>query len=208
MNPDHCIECDNIVVKVPLINGDELTNWCSDHLAHVRKAASLDLGQEVFNFLFKSFKHDIWFWGSDIRAALSMALDVYFTARSEDIYDTMDDGILMGRIHDSAEILKIKAGAYEGAIEMALLGTKENADMVALWISKKYWENIGAPLGAETKRIANKYFNVPIPHEAFNHIVCMVLSAKRAEGYIGHRYERHLIGIETALWGNHRQHIN
>ena len=208
MNPDQCIECDNAVVKVPLINGDNLSNWCSDHLVYVHKAASFDLGTDTFNFIFKDLKHDIWFWGIDIRATLSVALNAYFTERSRDIYDTMDDPALMGKINDRAEILKIKAREYEGAIEMAKLGTEENVKMVAQWIKKDYWKDLGAPLGPDTIKIVKKYIHVPIPHTVFNHLICMVLSAKRAEGYIGHRFEENLIGMETALWDSHKQHIN
>lgn len=100
---ERCIECDNIAVKVPLINGDEISHLCSSHLEDIRKSAMLDLGKECFNFVFSSFKHDLWFWGQDIQATLSVVMDDYFTARSRDIYDIGDDKDLGSVIDEHAQ---------------------------------------------------------------------------------------------------------
>ena len=205
---DRCLECDNIAVKVPMIIGEDVAHWCSDHLEDARKAALADLGQGVFNFIFSSFKHDIWFWGSDIRTTLTVAVDDYFTVRSRDLCDLGDDKALSKQIDDYARILKIKAKEYEGAIEMFKLGNVENNKMIMMWVGKDYVDQIGGPLGNDTHTIMEKYKGTMLQHDIFHHLVCLVLSAKRAERYIGHEYEEHLIGMETALWENHRHQIN
>jgi len=208
LKSDRCIECDNIAVKVRLINGDDLDHLCSFHLDNVRKSAMLDLGKDCFNFIFSSFKHDIWFWGNDIKTTLSIAMNDYFTARSRDIYGAGDDEVLNATIAEQAKILKIKAKEYEGAIEMSKLGDQENARMVTMWVGKEYIDDIGEPLGKSTSKIMRKYHGLLPNHETFHHLVCIILSAKRAERYTGHEFAEQLIGMETALWQSHKAQIN
>ena len=210
MKFDRCIDsgCDNIAMKVPLINGDSLDHFCNIHLDDARKSIMADLGQDCFNFIFSSFKHDLWFWGTDIKVTLSVAIDDYFETKSRDIYGTSDDEGLAATIAEHSKILRIKAKEYDGAIEMSKQDKRENAKMVEMWVGREYVDAIGGPLGKETHKIMMSQRGILNCHETFHHLVCLVLSAKRAERYIGHEFEEQLIGMETALWQDHRQHIN
>jgi hypothetical protein len=193
---------------VPVITGDEINHWCCEHLKDAAKTMKIDLGLEAYNFLFSKFRHQLWFWGADIQATLAVAAINYISERSKDIYGTSIDDELLDDIEINATILKIKVREYRGAISMTELGESENIRMVGTWMRYEYIDKIGGPLGEETIKIAHKHGMVPVKIDVFNHLVGLVLAAKRAERYLGHDLEKQLISMETALWATHRAKLN
>lgn len=207
MNPDRCIQCNEPSIKVKLITGDELEHWCEEHLKYAQKLAVADLGKEIFNFIFSDFKYNLWFWGEDIKIALSDAIINYFTERSRDLYDIGDDTKLAQIIQDCAQILVIKAREYQGAIEMSKLGSVENIQMLSMYVTENYIKNISGPLGPETQKVALNKIKYVLENKILLHLICIILAAKRAERYVGHKYENILTAIEIAVWQSHMQHL-
>jgi len=203
LNVDTCTECDKPSVKAHLITGDDLEFWCIDHLVDAQDIAKNQLGEETFNFIFSSLEHDIWFFGIDIQTALSCTIIDYFTELARGLYRTEMDEL----VHDNAELVKIKSKEYAGTIEFSEQENKIIMDMLNVWINRNYVQNIGEPLGKDTYKIVDNYYNEPMSPETFRHLICMILAAKRAEGYANHEFAEHLIQMEKALWETHRQNI-
>ena len=194
-----------------MITGNDLQYWCDDHLAVMRKQALKYLGQPTYDIIFRESVTIDMFWVSDIRTALDRALGSFFSAIAHDLLgsnkdmpETHSDAIL------NANIVIVKAKEYEGVITLAEVDNQMLSKVVSRWAQAPYINDIGGPLGDDTRQI---FYRLGKSMHLFydrnmGHMICMALAAKRCQSYKHHEYSRELTQIERSIWELHNNQLN
>jgi len=207
LNIDSCLECDQPAVPFKMVTGDELHHWCKHHMVDANDVAIEYLGLETANFIGNSDQHNIWFWAQDIQHNLSTAIIDFFTEMGRDLYRSRGIPDMRAVVDASADILRLKAKEYRGAIEFSKEQHVEVMKIMSVWLTKPYVHDIGGPLGEETKTIVSSHRDVALTPDIFHHLICMVLAAKRATSYANSEHAERLILWETTVWENHKQQL-
>lgn len=201
MNIDTCIECEKPSVKIRLITGDDIDLWCKEHLFDARNSMLRFINKETQDIIFDATEHEVWYWGVDIQSGLSDTICDFMTEIARDL--NADTNV----IRLNAALVTIKVKEYLGAIESPKYLRESLANMPKYWLSKSYVDAIGGALGQKTSDIVKEYSRKRVNDQIVRDLVCMVLAAKRAEGYGPHKHAERLVAIEEALWITHRENL-
>lgn len=201
MNIDTCIECGKPSVSVRLITGDDIDLWCKEHLFDARDSMLRFISKETQDIVFDANEHELWYWGADIQSGLSTVVRDFLTELASDLSADTE------MIRVNADLVTIKAKEYRGAIEVPKQLRTSLAGMPEYWLGAPYVAAIGEPFGKKTADIIDEYSRKYVDNQIVKDLVCIVLAAKRAEGYVSHKHAERLIAIEEALWTIHRENL-
>jgi len=193
-----CVECRNLVVKIPLVTGASMALWCNEHLAIANEVLIARLGQPTHNIIFSVLDHQVWFWERDIQMALQAALDTLFEDVAQDLHNVENS------IYGLEDLIRVKAKEFIGVIEFSQQKDDVITKILPLWMSADYIYDIGGPLGKNTTDLfenLRKGFITPGMGEI---MVCLALSAKRAASYQGCDNSAMLINVERNIWNSHK----